>query len=104
MKKVLTNEEFKMYMEILAKYRNLLDRVPSSIQFPLFQVNCEPIIIIIKSMLKDYKDKLFLIFESVLIDQSKVISDRYLQISTYIRRSLKTPEDVEAMDKYISDV
>lgn len=55
-------------------------------------------------MIKEYKDRLFINFESVLIDQAKVISDRYLQISTYIRRSLKTPEDVEAMDKYITDV
>ncbi|CAD8170768.1 unnamed protein product [Paramecium pentaurelia] len=104
LKKAITNEEFKMYMEILNKYKNLVDKFPQTIQFPLFQVNCESVLSSVKQMIKEYKDRIFINFESVLIDQAKVISDRYLQISTYIRRSLKTPEDVEAMDKYITDV
>lgn len=29
-------------------------------------------------MLKDYRDKVFDKFETVLIDQSKIISDRYM--------------------------
>ena len=52
----------------------------------------------------DYKDKIYNKFESLLIDSARAISERYIQISTYIRKSLKTPEDVEAMEKYVSDV
>lgn len=39
-----------------------------------------------------------------MIDSARKISDRYVQISNYIRRSLKTPDDVEAMEKYIADL
>jgi dynein heavy chain len=39
-----------------------------------------------------------------LIDSARLISDRYVQISNYVRRSLKTPDDVEAMEKYIADL
>ena len=55
-------------------------------------------------MIHEFKDRIFNRFETQLIDSARSISDRYVQISTYIRRSLKTPDDVEAMEKYIADL
>jgi dynein heavy chain len=55
-------------------------------------------------MIKGFRDRIFSRFETSIIDAARAISDRYVQISTYIRRSLKAPDDVEAMEKYISDL
>ena len=55
-------------------------------------------------MIHEFKERIFNRFETQLIDSARGISDRYVQISTYIRRSLKTPDDVEAMEKYIADL
>jgi dynein heavy chain len=55
-------------------------------------------------LLQEYRDRIFSRFETSIIDSAREISDRYVQISTYIRRSLKAPDDVEAMEKYISDL
>lgn len=58
----------------------------------------------LKQQIGEYKDKVFQKFEQLLIEAARTISDRYIQIGAYLRRSLKTPEDVEAMDKFVSDV
>lgn len=55
-------------------------------------------------MLQEFKERIFNRFETSLIDAARAISDKYVQISNYIRRSLKTPDDVEAMEKYIADL
>ncbi len=91
-------------MEILQKFLNLLEKVPKSVNFPLFEINCEPVIKQLRNMITDYKDRIFNRFETNLIEAARTISDRFVQISNYIRRSLKTPDDVEAMEKYIADL
>ena len=35
-RKVISNEEFKTYMDILKKYQTLLESIPSKISFPFF--------------------------------------------------------------------
>lgn len=103
-KKLISNEEFKTYMDILKKYHKMLESVPLKVSFPLFQINCEPVLKSLHTMIQEFKDRIFDRFETSLIDSARAISDRYVTISNYIRRSLKTPDDVEAMEKYIADL
>jgi len=57
---------------------NLLEKVPKSVNFPLFEINCEPVIKQLRNMITDYKDRIFNRFETNLIEAARTISDRFV--------------------------
>lgn len=60
----MVNEEFKIYIDILRKYDALLDKFPRNISFPLFEVNLEPVLKVLKKTIKDHIEKIFNKFET----------------------------------------
>ena len=104
MKKNFQLDEYKYFILLLKKYTHLLDRVPDSIYFPLFEVDCEGIKVKISEEIQKIRNDLLRRIEDQLNKSMKVICDRYSEIVTYVRSSTANAEQVEAMEKFLYDL
>ncbi|EGR32330.1 hypothetical protein IMG5_087930 [Ichthyophthirius multifiliis] len=103
-KQNILNEEFRQYYQILIKYENLINQIPDRIKFPFFDVRCEEVKNSIKKNIKDLNFKLVSTFEENLINGLRIITEKYSKIATFIRKSTNTADEVEEMEKFISDL
>lgn len=56
---------------LINKYQKLLERVPNSIYFPLFEVSCDEVKGVIDDKLCDLRAKIVARYESYIIDNLK---------------------------------
>lgn len=68
---------------------------------PLFDVNCTTVKEELKKIITDLRKKLVTTYEESLISSLRTITEAYNKISSTIRKSTNTAEEVEFMEKYI---
>ena len=104
MKKNFSMEEYKCFILLLKKYTQLLEKVPDSIYFPLFEIDCEGIKAKISEEINKIRSDLLRRIENKLIESMKAISERYLEIVNFVRTSTTNAEQVEAMERFLYDL
>ena len=102
--KKIEMREYKRYLQSLTKFEDALSNIPDNIFFPLFEVNTEKVKTYLGNAMEDIRKKIFNKLENSIIEQYKTISDKYQDIVGHIRKVLNSPDDVEAMDKYLYDL
>ncbi|KRX05785.1 P-loop containing nucleoside triphosphate hydrolase [Pseudocohnilembus persalinus] len=100
----LTNEEVKIYHEILNKFLALVDKVPNNVYLPLFDIKCSGVKNELKEIILGLRKDLEKKFQDNLYEAMKSLTDKYTEISAEIRKSTTTAEEVENMEKYINDL
>ena len=97
-------EDFKRFILLLKKYKQLLDKLPDSVFFPLFEVD----IIAVKNRIEDHimsiRDDLFKEIEGKIIKNLRAVSERHSEIVAYIRTDTATAEQVEAMERFFYEL
>jgi len=103
-KKTFVLEEYRKYLVGLKNYESLLGQVPDKIYFPLFEVNTEKVKLLLANSIDGLRTKIFNKLEDNIIAQYKAITIKYNEIVNFVRKSTQTPEEVEAMEKFIYDL
>ena len=97
-------EKMKDAIILINKYEKLLEKVPNSIYFPLFEVSCDSVKAVIDEKLRELKAKIIARYESFVIENLKQLTEQYISILLYIRHPSTSAEEVEAMEKFIMNL
>ena len=100
-KKTFQIENYKQQLITIIRYEKLLETIPNNIYFPLFNVQCDKIKKNLFNSIGDLKSKLFTKLENNLIDSMRALNGQYNDIVNYIKKITTTPDEVEAMEKYM---
>lgn len=97
-------QDFRLYIEALNKYQALLHKLPSRLQFPLFEVSNEKVKELLFDKISSLKHDLMARFQSNLQEAMQGVYDKYNGIIQYVRKSTKDADEVEAMERYIYEL
>ncbi|KAL4429302.1 hypothetical protein ABPG74_002288 [Tetrahymena malaccensis] len=103
-KQNMTNDEFKNYYEILEKFDNLSDQIPDKVKLTLFDVRCTDVKQYIKKQIKDLQQRLIFAFEDIILTTLRSVTEKYSRIGSFIRKSTTTADEVEEMEKFLTDL
>lgn len=100
----IQQQEYKQLVDMVLRYRRLLDRISESIYFPMFEVNNRAVKEQLRNILDEQQWKILNHLEDSVTSQMSQLNLTYIQINYQIKQTITTAQQNQDMENYKDDL